>query len=70
MHLVALEALLLTQVTGVRVLFEMTGGSSQIRIVAMASQALLFGDLQLAEWHEIALSSGRDELVHQIGRRS
>ena len=64
MHLVALETLLLTEVTGVRVVFEMIGGSSQIRIIAMASQALLLGDLQFAEWHEIALSNRRDDLVH------
>ena len=64
MHLMALEALLLIQVTGVRIVFEMIGGSGQVRIIAMTSQTFLLRDFQLAEWHEIVLSNRRDELVH------
>jgi hypothetical protein len=68
-HLVALETFLLLQMTSVRIVFEMMGCPSKIRILAMTSQAFILGDFQFAEGYVIAFSNRHHELVHEIGHR-
>jgi hypothetical protein len=69
MDLVTLGALFLAQVTFVWVVVQVVGGGSEVRILAVAVQALLLRELELRQWHEIALADRRDDLVEEIGHR-
>jgi hypothetical protein len=47
----------------------MLGGRGEVRILAVAGQALFLRKLELRERHEIALTDRRNDLVEEVGHR-